>query len=62
MQDINVFSLRCFFEKLHLVQNNITDGWESLRLVHAGLAELEAEKKLSVVHLLLLWVDGLPLF
>lgn len=35
--------------------------WQALGLAHAGTDELETQQKLTVIALLLLWVNGLPL-
>lgn len=46
----------------YFVQHDISDVWQALGFVHASTDELEAQQKLPVVPLFLLWVNRLPMF
>lgn len=48
--------------QIYLIQHHFGDVWQSLRFMHAGTDELEAQQEFTVIFLLLFRVDGLPLF
>lgn len=46
---------------VYLIEHNVGDERQALRLVHAGTNELATQQELPVVPLLVLRVDRLPL-